>query len=76
MQEEERKQNSQNADQEETLSQSEFGFVHKFFIPEVKSGSIEKEMAREQPQERNESELKFGDPSATFFLPDFFTGEI
>ncbi len=73
MKKEEKKQSSQSADQEETLSHSEFGFVYEFFISEEKSGSIEKTTAREQPQEKREGELKFGDQSVTFFLPDFFT---
>jgi hypothetical protein len=75
MEKEERKQSSQNADQEDALSHSEFGFVYEFFIPEGKSGSEEKMAARERPQEKKESELKFGDQSVSFFLPDFFTDE-
>jgi hypothetical protein len=75
MEKEEKKQGSQSADQEDTLSHSEFGFVYEFFIPEEKSGSIEKMTAREQPREKKESELKFGDQSVSFFLPDFFTDE-
>jgi hypothetical protein len=75
MEKEEKKQASQNGDQEETLSHSEFGFVYEFFISEEKSGSIEKTTAREQPQEKKEAELKFGDPSVIFFLPDFFIDE-
>ncbi|MGZ6239674.1 MAG: hypothetical protein ACXWMF_07515 [Syntrophales bacterium] len=67
--------NSENSHQEDTLSHSEFGFVYEFFISEEKSGSIERTTAREQPQEKKESELKFGDQSATFFLPDFFADE-
>ncbi len=73
MKKEEKKQSSQSADQEETLSHSEFGFVYEFFISEEKSGSIEKTTAREQPPEKREDELRFGDQSVTFFLPDFFT---
>ena len=76
MEKEEKKQTSQYGDQEETLSHSEFGFVYEFFISEEKSGSIEKTTAREQPQEKKEDELKFGDQSVIFFLPDFFTDEI
>ncbi len=75
MEKEEKKQSSQSGDQEDTLSHSEFGFVYEFFISEEKSCSIEKTTAREQPQEKKESELKFGDQSATFFLPDFFADE-
>ena len=75
MEKEENKQSSQSIDQEETLSHSEVGFVYDFFISEEKSGSIEKTTAREQPQEKKEAELKFGDPSVSFFLPDFFTDE-
>ena len=72
---EDKESNSENSHQGDTLSHSEFGFVYEFFISEQESGSIEKAAAREQPQERNESELKFGDQSATFFLPDCFTDE-
>jgi len=66
MEKEERKQSSRNADQEDILSHSEFGFVHELFIREVKSGSIEKVTAREQPQEKKESKLKFDDQSVFF----------
>jgi hypothetical protein len=72
---EDREPNSENSHQEDTLSHSEFGFIYEFFISEEKSGSIEKTTAKEQPQEEKESELKFDDPSVTFFLPDFFTDE-
>jgi hypothetical protein len=75
MEKEEKKKSSQRGDQEDTLSHSEFGFVYEFFISEEKSGSIEKTTVREQPQEKKESELKFGDQSVAFFLPDFFTDE-
>jgi hypothetical protein len=74
MEKEEKKQSSQSADQEETLSHSEFGFVYEFFISEKSSGT-ERMTAREQPQEKKENELKFDDQSVTFFLPDFFTDE-
>jgi hypothetical protein len=72
---EDREPNSENSHQEDTLSHSELGFVYEFFISEEKSGSIEKTTAKEQAQEEKESELKFDDPSVTFFLPDFFTDE-
>jgi hypothetical protein len=75
MEKEEKKHSSQRGDQEDTLSHSEFGFVYEFFISEEKSSSIEKMTAKEQPQEKKESELKFDDPSVAFFLPDFFTDE-
>jgi hypothetical protein len=66
MEKEEKKKSSQRGDQEDTLSHSEFGFVYEFFISEEKSGSIEKTTAREQPQEKKESELKFDDQSVAF----------
>jgi hypothetical protein len=75
MEKEEEKQSSQSAYQEEKLSHSAFSFVFEFFITEERSGSIEKETAREEPQERKESELKSSDQSVTFFLPDFFTDD-
>ena len=65
--------NSEKCHQEE-LMESEFGFVYEFFISE-KSNGTEKMPAREQPQGKKESELRFGDQSATFFLPDFFVDE-
>ncbi|HEX7535202.1 MAG TPA: hypothetical protein VF343_08080 [Syntrophales bacterium] len=74
MEKEEKQQSSQSADQEDTLSHSEFGFVYDFFISE-KSDATEKMTAREQTQEKKEDDLKFGDPSVIFFLPDFFTDE-
>ena len=63
---EDKEPNSENCHQEDTLSHSEFGFVHELFIREVKSGSIEKVTAREQPQEKKESKLKFDDQSVFF----------
>jgi hypothetical protein len=75
MEKEENKQSLHSADHEETLSHSEFGFVYDFFISEEKSGSTEKTTARDEPQEKRQDELKFNDPSVTFFLPDFFTDE-
>jgi len=75
MEKEEKKQGSQIADQEDTLSHSEIGFVYEFFISEEKSGGIERMTARKQLQKKKESELKFGDQSVAFFLPDFFTDD-
>jgi len=72
---EDKEANPENSHQDDTLSHSEFGFVYEFFISEQESSSIEKTTARERHQERNESELKFGDQSAIFFLPDCFTDE-
>ena len=75
MEKEEKKQSSRSWDQEDKLSQSEFGFVYEFFISEEKNGSIEKTTAKVQPKEKKENELKFDDQSVAFFLPDFFTDE-
>ena len=72
---EDKEPNTENSNQEDTLSHSEFGFVYEFFISEEKSGSVERTTAKEPPREEKESELKFNDPSITFFLPDFFTDE-
>jgi hypothetical protein len=66
--------NSENNHQEDTLSHSEFGFVYEFFISEESKGT-EKMTAREQTQEKKEDDLKFGDQSVEFFLPDFFSDE-
>ncbi len=75
MEKEEKRQSSQCWDQEDELSQSEFGFVYEFFISEEKNAGIEKTTARERTTERRENELKFDDQSVAFFLPDFFTDE-
>ena len=75
MEKEGKKQISRSVDQEETPSHSEFGFVYEFFISEEKNSSAEKMTARERPKEKKEDELKFGDQSVAFFLPDFFTDE-
>jgi hypothetical protein len=74
MEKEEKKQRSQSTDQEDTLSHSEFGFVYEFFISEESKGT-EKMTATEQTQEKKEDDLKFGDQSVEFFLPDFFSDE-
>ena len=66
--------NSEDIHQEDTLSDSEFGFIYDFFISEKRDGT-EKMTATEQTQEKKEDELKFDDQSVTFFLPDFFTDE-
>ncbi|MGZ6248614.1 MAG: hypothetical protein ACXWMC_03240, partial [Syntrophales bacterium] len=68
MEKEEKQQSSQSADQEDTLSNSEFGFVYDFLISEKSSGT-EKMTTREQIQEKKDDELKFDDQSVTFFLP-------
>ena len=75
MEKEEKTQSLQSWDQEDALSHSEFGFVYEFFISEEKNDRIEKTTAKEQPQEKKESELNFDDQSVAFFLPDFFTDE-
>ena len=72
---EDKEPNSENSHQEKTVSHPEFGFVYNFFISEEESGSIEKTTAKDQPQEKKESELKFDDQSVAFFLPDLFTDE-
>ena len=75
MEKEEKRQNSRSWDQEDELSQSEFGFVYEFFISEEKNGNIEKTTAKEEPGEKKENELKVDDQTVVFFLPDFFTDE-
>ena len=75
MEKEEKKRGSQNEDQEELLSNSEFGFVYDFFISEGKKVTPRKRADRGKPQEKRKSELKSKDQSVTFFLPDFFTHE-
>ncbi|MCX5836889.1 MAG: hypothetical protein NTX62_07980 [Deltaproteobacteria bacterium] len=73
MEKEEKKRGSQNEDQEELLSNSEFGFVYDFFISEGKKVTPGKRADRGKPQEKRKSELTSKDQSVTFFLPDFFT---
>lgn len=73
MEKEEKKRGSQNKDQEELLSNSEFGFVYDFFISEGKKVTPGKRADRGKPQEKRKSELTSKDQSVTFFLPDFFT---
>jgi hypothetical protein len=68
MEKEEKKSQSHNEDQEE-LSNSEFGFVYNFFISEGKSGSLELQKIKE----KNKSKLPDNNQSVIFFLPDFFT---
>ena len=75
MKKEEKKRGSRNEDQEELLSNSEFGFVYDFFISESKRAAKGKRADKQQPQKRRKSELKSKDQSVTFFLPDFFTHE-
>jgi hypothetical protein len=74
MKKEEKNSVSQNGDQEELLSDSEFGFVYEFFISDKKSGSIRKSTTKDKPQEKRTSGRRT-DQSVTFFLPDFFTNE-
>lgn len=68
MKKEEKKSLSQKEDQEE-LSNSEFGFVYDFFISESKNGGLEKQ----KNKEKSKSKLQDNNQSVTFFLPDFFT---
>ncbi len=75
MEKEEKKQSSESCDQEDELSQTEFGFVYEFFISEEKNAGIEKTTVRERTTERRENELKVDDQSVAFFLPDFFSDE-
>lgn len=65
----------QNGDQEEELSNSEFGFVYSFFISEEKSSPESQELTEGKTQEKRQDALKNSDQSVTFFLPDFFTDE-
>jgi len=66
----ENKSQSQNEDQEE-LSNLEFGFVYDFFISKGKSGALGKQVKKEQTKDK--SEFQDSDQSVAFFLPDFFT---
>ena len=72
MEKEEKQSQSQNEDQEE-LSNLEFGFVYDFFISKGTSGAIGKQANKEQTKEKNRSKFQDSDQSVTFFLPDFFT---
>jgi hypothetical protein len=75
MKKEEKKLKSQSEDQEELISESEFGFVYEFFISEDKKSTIGKRAEKGEPREKRKSEMKYKDQSETFFLPDFFTDE-
>ena len=70
MEKEEKQSQSQNEDQEE-LSNLEFGFVYDFFISKGKSGALGKQVKKEQTKDK--SEFQDSDQSVAFFLPDFFT---
>jgi hypothetical protein len=75
MEKEEKELNSQSEDQEE-LSNSEFGFVYDFFISVKNSESNIEGLNKEKPKETDKITIKYSDQSLTFFLPDFFTDEI
>lgn len=75
MKKEGRKHPSQSEDQDELLSNSEFGFVYDFFMSEGNKVTPRKRADKQQPQKRRKSELESKDQSITFFLPDFFTDE-
>ena len=74
MEKEENKSQSQNEDQEE-LSNLEFGFVYDFFISKGKSVALGKQEKREQTKDKNKSKFQNSDQSVAFFLPDFFTND-
>jgi len=65
----------QNGDQEEDLSNSEFGFVYSFFISEKKSNPESQELIKGKMQEKRKEVLTNSDQSVSFFLPDFFNDE-
>lgn len=73
--EEKKKLRSQSEDQEELLSNSEFGFLYEFFISEGEKATVGERAKKEKPREKRKSEMKYKDQSETFFLPDFFTDE-
>ena len=75
MKKEGKKRTSQSEDQDELLSNSEFGFVYDFFMSEGIKVTPRKRADKRQHQKRRKSELKPNDQSVTFFLPDFFTDE-
>jgi len=75
MKKEEKKRKSQSGDQEELLSNSEFGFLYEFFISDSKKATVGKRAKKGEPREKRKSEMKYKDQSETFFLPDFFTDE-
>jgi len=71
---EEKELNTQNTHQE-GLTESEFGFVYDFFLPEKKSGVTIQGLTKEQPKKTRKDKFTFNNQSAAFFLPDFFTDE-
>jgi hypothetical protein len=75
MEKEGKKSSIKNGQQEEELSNSEFGFVYSFFISEEKRSPESQELTEGRTQEKRKDALKNSDQSVTFFLPDFFTDE-
>ncbi len=65
----------QSGDQEDVLTNSEFGFVFDFFISESKSDTVVKDANKDKPVIEGKRELESKDQSVTFFLPDFFSRE-
>jgi hypothetical protein len=65
----------QGDDQEDVLTNSEFGFVFDFFISESKSDTVIKDANKDKPVIEGKSEFESKDQSVTFFLPDFFSRE-
>ena len=65
----------QSGDQEDVLTNSEFGFVFDFFISESKSDTVVKNANKDKPMIEGKSEIESKDQSVTFFLPDFFSRE-
>lgn len=71
---EEKELNTQNSHQEE-LTESEFGFVYDFFLPEKKSGFTIQELTKEELKKPSKEKFMHNNQSVAFFLPDFFTDE-
>ena len=65
----------QSGDQEDVLTNSEFGFVFDFFISESNSNTVVKDVNKDKPMIEGKSEIESKDQSVTFFLPDFFSRE-
>ena len=67
--------NKQSDDQEDVLTNSEFGFVFDFFTSESKSETVKKKANKDGPIIKEKTEFESQDQSITFFLPDFFSRE-
>lgn len=65
----------QSEDQDEALTNSEFGFVYDFFTSESDSEAAGEKVKKDISLIEGKKEFQTKDQSITFFLPDFFSRE-